>query len=116
MKNYTVELTHSAESDLAGIYRFIAQHDSPESAEKLFDKLSAACEKLSNFPGRGRRVLEFKSLLLDEYLESFSGPYRIIYTIKKHEVNVIGIFDGRRNLPELIYRRAMAELPDEVTF
>ena len=113
MKNYRVELTHAAESDLLGVYRFVAQHDSLKSAEKLFDKLSDACEKLSNFPGKGRRVPEFKNLLLDEHLESFLGPHRIIYTIKEHKVRVIGIFDSRRNLSELIYRRAMAELSHE---
>ena len=60
---------------------------------------------LSAFPRRGRVVPELKDIGVLDYREVFFKPYRILYFIETPHVYVIGIFDGRRDLEELLHRR-----------
>ena len=48
--NFTVYLIEDAETDLLDIYRYVAQNDSVENADRLLDKIEETIMKLSTMP------------------------------------------------------------------
>ena len=96
--------TPQAREDLIEIYAYIGC-DNPSAAERIFDKLRARAELLSEFPRLGVRRPEIRpsARMLIE------GPYLILYETHPDndegcidEVEIVRIVDGRRNLKNLL--------------
>ena len=102
---FSVVLTEDAERDLEDIYRFVATHDSPDSAEHVLSELETIITRLADLPDRGNVPKELQSLGISEYREIHWKPYRIIYRIVGREVTVYCIADGRRDMQSLLQRR-----------
>lgn len=104
---YKVLLTAGAESDLEGLHTYIAEHDSPSSANYLLDKLMEVAESLATFPQRGSHPQELLALGIREYRQSFFKPYRIIHRVIGKQVIIYLIADGRRDMQSLLARRLL---------
>ncbi|MDD5175454.1 MAG: type II toxin-antitoxin system RelE/ParE family toxin [Sterolibacterium sp.] len=104
---YEVLLTAGAEKDLEDLYAHIAEHDSPDSAKHVLDKLMAVAASLASFPERGSYPRELLALGIHEYHQSFFKPYRIIYRAVGKQVIVYVIADGRRDMQGLLERRLL---------
>lgn len=104
---YEVLLTVGAERDLEELYTHIAEHDSPDSANHVPDKLTEVAEGLSSFPERDSYPRELLALGIREYRQSFFKPYRIIYRVIGKQVIVYVILDGRRDVQALLARRLL---------
>lgn len=104
---FSVNVTIEAERDLYEIYRYVAAHDAPAKAERLFDNLEKAVASLEALPLRGHYPPELERIGVREYREVFYKPYRIIYRISGNEVSVYCILDGRRDLPDLLQERLL---------
>ena len=104
---YEVLLTAGAEKDLEDLYAHIAEHDSPNSANHVLDKLMAVAGSLASFPERGSYPRELLALGIREYRQSFFKPYRIIYRVIGKQVVVYVIADGRRDMQALLERRLL---------
>jgi toxin ParE1/3/4 len=102
---YEVSLTKDAERDLEDIYFYIAEHDSPASADHVLDRLIRATDALKTTPDRGSYVDELRSLGISEYRQVFFKPYRLIYRVHAKRVVVYVIADGRRDMGSLLTRR-----------
>ena len=102
---YEVSLTKDAERDLEDIYFYIAEHDSPASADHVLDRLIRATDALKTTPDRGSYVDELRSLGISEYRQVFFKPYRLIYRVHAKRVVVYFIADGRRDMGSLLTRR-----------
>lgn len=102
---YEVRITSAAWRDLEEIHTWIAEHDSPEKADYVLDRLSEAADSIAEFPHRGPRPKELPSRMEAEYRQVFFKPYRVIYEITRDEVVIHLIADGRRNLQSLLMRR-----------
>lgn len=89
-----VEWTEPALSDLEGIRDFIAT-DSPHYAQLFCDKITAAVEKLEDFPEIGRSVPEAQR---DDVRELIFQSYRIVYQITSERVLILAVVHGRRDL------------------
>jgi toxin ParE1/3/4 len=100
-----VFLSADAEGDLLDIWKYVANHDSSESANRLFDNLQEMCLSLERFPDRGHYSPELERIHVREYREIHFKPYRIIYRMHEQKVFIYGVFDGRRNLQELLIER-----------
>ncbi|HEY4492339.1 MAG TPA: type II toxin-antitoxin system RelE/ParE family toxin, partial [Acidobacteriota bacterium] len=100
-----VFLTSDAQADMENILSYIEIHDSKERSDYVYQRIKKAILNLSAFPKRGRVVPELKEIGVLEYREVFFKPYRILYFIEAPHVYVIAIFDGRRDLQELLHRR-----------
>ena len=100
-----VFLTSDAQADLENILSYIEIHDSKERSDYVYQGIKKAIVNLSAFPKRGRVVPELKEIGVLDYREIFFKPYRILYFIEPTDVYVIGIFDGRWDLQELLHRR-----------
>lgn len=104
---FTVHIVLDAEADLLDIYRYVAQNDSVEKAEKLFDNLEQTILKLETNPERGHIPPELERVGVLDYKEIFFKSYRIIYQIIKKEVYVYCVLDGRRDLQDLLQKRLL---------
>lgn len=70
-------------------------------------------ETLSRSPSRARVVPELRELGIREYRELILSPYRVPFRIAGRVVAILGVFDGRRELAELLLKRALEPLPFE---
>jgi len=104
---YGVHLIVDAEEDLIDIYKYIAQSDSVEKAERLLEDLEKTIMKLESMPLRGHKPPELERIGITEYREVFFKPYGIIYQIIKSDVYVHCVLDGRRDLQDILYQRIL---------
>lgn len=104
---YKVLLTAGAESDLNNLHGYIAEHDSPQNADYVLDKLLEVAESLATFPERGSYPPELLALGIREYRQSFFKPYRVIYRVIGKQVIIYVIVDGRRDMKSLLARRLL---------
>lgn len=102
---FDVHLAADAETDLLEIYRYVANNDSVEQANRLLDRLEASILRLETLPGRGHVPPELERAGVLDYREIHFKPYRIIYEISKAHVYIHCVLDGRRDLQELLYKR-----------
>ncbi|MGO8934356.1 MAG: type II toxin-antitoxin system RelE/ParE family toxin [Terracidiphilus sp.] len=102
---YRVQVTDDALHDLADIYDWIADHDSPAKADHVLDRLTETVEGIAMLPHRGSRPRELSPGLQAEYRQVFFKPYRLIYEVVGTDVVVHVIADGRRNLQSLLLQR-----------
>ena len=102
-----VLLTAGAESDLNDLHGYIAEHDSPQNAGYVLDKLLEVAESLATFPERGSYPPELLALGIREYRQAFFKPYRVIYRVIGQQVIIYVITDGRRDMKSLLARRLL---------
>ena len=104
---YKVMLTEGAERDLEELYDYIAEFDSPTSADHVLDRLLEVAESLAAFPERGSHPRELLALGIREYRQTFFKPYRVIYRVDANQVFIYLIADGRRDMQALLARRLL---------
>ena len=102
---YEVFITQDAEDDIFSIYNYILENDSENSAIYVFQKLKHACQNLISFPDRGHTPPELERINVYNYKETHFKPYRIIYQIVNNIVYIHCVFDGRRELQEVLENR-----------
>ncbi len=101
---YEVYWSAIAEKDLVQIVEFI-ETEQPERAQELWRRIKKKSESLERFPLRGRLVPELKVIGLDIYRELIIAPYRLLFRMKGRHVLVLGFFDGRRDMEEVLFDR-----------
>lgn len=104
---FRVNFICDAEDDLFEIFKYVYSNDSEENAESLYNSLYKKCLTLEEFPQRGRIPPELKQLEIDDFLEIFYKPYRIIYQVIQNEVFIHCIIDGRREIQILLQERLL---------
>jgi toxin ParE1/3/4 len=104
---YRVELTASAERDLAEIHGWIAEHDSPERADHWLDRVLEVVAALETAPDRGTIPVELRELGIRTYRQVYFKPYRLVYQVRGQVVGVFLIADGRRDLASVLARRLL---------
>ena len=104
---HAIHLIKDAESDLIDIYRYVAQNDSVENADRLLDNLEQTIMELETMPLRGHFPPELERIGVLEFREVFFKPYRIIYQVIKSNVYVHCVLDGRRDLQDLLQQRVL---------
>lgn len=107
MTNFQVLLTEAALQDLEEIHEYLSEHDSPEKADYVLDRIDEALDGLSTFPERGSHPKELLALGIREYRQTFFKPYRLIYRVAGRIVYVYLIVDGRRDMQALLASRLL---------
>jgi plasmid stabilization system protein ParE len=105
-ERYQVRWSPVAVADTLSILDYIAQ-ENPGHAEQLFDKIRARAKSLERLPERGRVVPELQAIGVRFLREQVLAPYRILYRIEGNAVHVVAVFDGRRNLEDILLDRAL---------
>jgi plasmid stabilization system protein ParE len=96
---WQVIIAPSAQTDLADIVRYIAQHNSDAAARLGFELITRA-ESLADFPEIGRRVPEFRQPNLREII---CRSYRIIYRLRRdnQRIEIVRFWHGARGFPHI---------------
>jgi len=95
-KKFSVDITATAEADVAEIWEYIAQ-DKPETATAFVLRLEEQIGTLENFPERCRPVPE-NELLGTSYRHLLYGNYRTIFRIAGNRVIILRVLHGTRLL------------------
>jgi len=103
-KKYKIIWTDLAECDLEEIIDYIAI-DNLQNAVLIFDRIRAKCETLQYHPFRCRIIPELKEINILSYRDLILPPYRIMFKVDKNIVYILGVFDGRRNLEDILIDR-----------
>jgi len=103
---FRVEWTETASIDLAHLIRYIAK-DSPTNAAVIYGRIRKRTRALMSFPARGHTVPELAELGILSHRELVVPPYRIIYRIENRTVFVHAVFDGRRDLKQILSERLL---------
>jgi plasmid stabilization system protein ParE len=98
---FTVEITPSAETDIAEIWDYIAQ-DSPANAEAFVLALEEQIASLEKFPNRCSRIPE-NEILGTSYRHLIHGPYRTIFRIAGSRVVILRVIHGARLLDTSLF-------------
>lgn len=88
-----IRWSEPAELDLDDIFVYIAR-DAPAYAERFIDQIIDAVAKLRDQPRLGKPVKEARNEQIRELV--FRG-YRIIYMIRQHDIQILGVIHGRRD-------------------
>lgn len=106
---YRVVWAKVAARDLEEIVLFVAS-DSPVAAERLLEKLRRKALSLAAGPLRARIVPELLRFGMRRWREIVVvRPYRLVYRVSGHVVVVLAVFDGRRDLDEVLLERLVRQ-------
>jgi toxin ParE1/3/4 len=103
---FRVRWTEQAATDLTEIVRYIAL-DSPQNALKVYKRIRTRAETLKTFPERGHVVPELAELGVTNYSELAIPQWRVVYRIDDKTVFVQAVFDGRRDLKQILSDRLL---------
>lgn len=104
---YQVLLTGQAERDLESIRDYIAESDSPVSADRVLDVVLDIVTTLERFPERGSHPRELLALGHEEYRQIVHKPWRIFYRVIGNRVYIALIADVRRDMRSLLAQRLL---------
>ncbi|MEI6460100.1 MAG: type II toxin-antitoxin system RelE/ParE family toxin [Pseudomonadota bacterium] len=91
MTTYTVVFAPEAEEQLAALYRYIADHASPDVALHYTNAIVAHCEGLNHVPLRGRRREDIRAGLR---ITHYKGRAIIAFAVDAAQVSILGVFYG----------------------
>ena len=97
----SVEITPSAEADIAEIWDYIAQ-DSPADADAFVLALEEQIASLEKFPERSSRIPE-NEILGTSYRHLIHGSYRTIFRIAGSSVVILRAIHGARLLDTSLF-------------
>jgi plasmid stabilization system protein ParE len=101
-----VQWAEAAVRDLEGLVGYVAA-DSRINADRVLARLETRAAALESSPARGRIVPELSHFGMRAWRELVLRPYRIVYRIEGDTVTVLAVFDGRRDLEDLLLERLL---------
>ncbi len=104
MKRWTIVYGDGAKDDILGITDYIAR-DSALNAGKVLDRLEHRIGTLAMFPARGRVVPELQWHGISTIREVVERPWRILYQISASDVLIVAVYDGRRQVNDVLLER-----------
>lgn len=102
--NCLVGWTITARKDLSEIASYIAE-DNLDASFMFLDKIEKRGSELWQFPEQGRVVPELNDFGIVQYREVMAPPWRVVYRIAGKQVLIMAVFDGRRNLGDVLLER-----------
>jgi toxin ParE1/3/4 len=98
---FSVEITPSAETDIAEIWDYIAQ-DSPANAAAFILAIEAQIASLEKYPERCPRIPE-NEILGTSYRHLIHGSYRTIFRVAGSKVIILRVIHGARLLDTSLF-------------
>jgi toxin ParE1/3/4 len=98
-----------AYKDLRSLYYYIKENDSKQAANKIYHGIQKQCNELVQFPQKRHVPPELERISVYSYLEINYKPYRIIYRISEDTIIIFGVFDGRRNMTDILTKRLIGQ-------
>lgn len=105
-EGYDVRWAEQAVRDLESVIAYVA-HDAPLNARKILERIREAAAALRELPDRGRVVPELARFGVVGFRELIVNPYRLVYRIDSNAVFVLAVFDGRRDIQDVLFDRLL---------
>ncbi|MCP5112713.1 MAG: type II toxin-antitoxin system RelE/ParE family toxin [bacterium] len=106
-ETFRVEWADVARQDLDEIADYL-HRESPAAALRLVERIEHRASTLETMPHRGRVPPELVRFRVPLYHEIQVPPFRLLYRIHADSVAVLGVFDGRRDLEDVIIGRLLS--------
>ena len=103
---YRVVWTLSAVEDLEEILPYLVAEGGTDVTRTTYEGIRAAIGSLTALPHRCRRIPELRQIPSLEYRELIFRSYRLMFRIDQETVVLLGVLDARRDLEEMLIRRA----------
>jgi plasmid stabilization system protein ParE len=103
-KRFKIFWSEQAALDLDRLISYIAS-ENPKTATQILKTIKIEVTQLDLFPFRGRIVPEFEELGFLLYRELIVKPWRIFYRVSFDQVYILGVFDSRRNVDDVLLER-----------
>jgi toxin ParE1/3/4 len=104
---FRIRWSEAALQDVESILDYIAAHGGPVAADHVCELIVRRAEKLVLSPERGRVVPEIREIGIADYRELIEKPYRICFRVHGHDIVIVSVLDGRRDLARILIDRAM---------
>ncbi len=104
--DYRVFWTKTTQQDLRAIAKYISA-DNKATATDTYRNIKQRAELLTQMPNQGRTIPELSSFGVLIYREIIVSPWRIIYKVEGGTVWVLAVFDGRRNIEDILLDRML---------
>ncbi len=106
-RTFKVEWADVARHDLDEIFDYV-HREKPTAALRLIERIEQRAAALESMPHRGRMPPELLRFRVRIYREIVITPFRLLYRIYQDRVVVLGVFDGRRDLEDIIIGRLLS--------
>ena len=106
-RSHRVRWTERAVRDVEGILDWVEGDSGLETARAVYGAIESALGTLAEMPVRCRVVAELREHGITAYRELACEPYRIVFRVRGRVVVLLGVFDRRRDLEELLLERAL---------
>jgi toxin ParE1/3/4 len=103
---FDVLWTDIAQCDLRNIITYVAR-DGYAPALELLQNIKHQSETLETQPHRCWAVPELAAINVANYRELIITPYRLIFRIEGQEDLILGVFDSRRDLEQVLIDRIL---------
>jgi plasmid stabilization system protein ParE len=105
-RRFRVRWAEVAVRDLEEIVSYVAV-DSDANASRVLTRIETRAAALESSPSRGRVVPELAHFGMRTWRELVVRPYRLVHRIEGDTVTVLAIFDGRRDLDDVLLERLL---------
>jgi addiction module RelE/StbE family toxin len=105
-RRFRVQWAEVAFRDLEELVSYIAT-DSDLDANRVLNRLEKRAAALESNPGHGRVVPELAHFGMRTWRELVVRPYRLMYRIEGDTVILLAVFDGRRDLEDVLLERLL---------
>ncbi len=106
-RSFRVEWAEVARHDLDETADYV-HRENPAAALRLVERIEQTAGALETMPHRGRVPPELVRFRVQIYHEIQISPYRLLYRVHEDSVVVLGVFDGRRDLEDVIIGRLLS--------
>jgi toxin ParE1/3/4 len=104
---FSVQFTLRVQADIVSLHEYISANSSAERADAVVIGIESLCGDLVEFPLRGHFPPELEGHQRGDIRELRFKPYRIVYRVKVSRVEVLAVFDGRRDARALLDERLL---------
>ena len=98
--SHRIAYAPEAEAQLVSLYHYISQQSGSEIAHRFTEAIMAHCDKLSDYPERGRPRDDLRSGLRTM---AFRRRVTIAYAVNEVEVRILGVFYGGQDLEAALH-------------
>lgn len=105
--NKKIIWSQDARDDLLEIIDYIKEKSGKVPAYEIYTRIINHIERIDSFPEIGRIIPELMTLGIREIRELIENPWRIFYRVTPHEIQIISVIDGRRNVEEILYKKVI---------
>lgn len=101
----SIRITRHAEADILSLHEYISAEASTARADTVVNGVLDLCATLVDFSEQGHFLPELEGRQRTDLREIRFKPYRILYRVHLSKIDVLAVFDGRRDARSLIEQR-----------